>query len=125
MTSKTKLDSLIEAAWQVIETEFDPAAFLNWRRNAFDYLTETLGPDHHYTRHFQEFVQDAQAGPLLAGQGILEATKQQMPTSRFLGTDTMAPEDETSNEEVVVHGIAPIQILTQTVECIPAGLSRF
>jgi hypothetical protein len=93
MTRKTKLDSLIEAARQVINNNFDPAAFLNWRRNALDYLTEILGPGHHYTRCFQEFVQDGQDGPLLAGQGILEAAKHQMANGQFTKTDTV-PEDE-------------------------------
>ena len=51
-----RIDDLIEAGWNVLDSDFDPVAFLRWRRSAFDYLTAMVGPDHVYTRRFESFL---------------------------------------------------------------------
>lgn len=72
------IDELIDAGWQVLESDFDPVAFMRWRRRAFDCVVVLLGPDHPYAQFFQEFVNEENRGSLLTGAGILTATKEQV-----------------------------------------------
>jgi hypothetical protein len=73
-----RIDDLIEAGWGVSDSDFDPVAFLHWRRKAFDCLTALVGPDHVYTRHFENFVRQGRKTDILAAGGILSAAKEQM-----------------------------------------------
>ena len=50
VATKPNFEGLIKAAWDVIESDFDQTAFLDWRKTAVEYLTETLGPEHYYTK---------------------------------------------------------------------------
>ena len=93
MDLKTRLDQLIEAAWRVIETDFDPVVFQQWRAHALACVTEMVGPDHYYTHCFREYVQDAREPPILAGRGILEAVKEQK-TSGTSAVIDVAPQDQ-------------------------------
>ena len=69
----TRIDDLIESAWGVIYADFDRTALDQWRRRAFDCLSDMLGPDHVYTQHFENLVrQGKKTEPLVAG-GILTA----------------------------------------------------
>ena len=72
------IDELIDAGWQVVESDFDPVAFMKWRRRAFDCVVVLLGPDHPYAQFFQEFVNKDNIGSLLTGAGILTATKERL-----------------------------------------------
>ena len=72
------LDDLIEAGWQVIESDFDPDAFVQWRKRALDCVAVLMGEDHPYTQFFDEFVSREVRDSLLTGAGILEATKEQL-----------------------------------------------
>ena len=70
MSIETRIDDLIEAGWDVLDSDFDPAAFQRWRRSAFDCLTAMVGPDHVYTRHFEKLVrQDGKTDLLAVGAG--------------------------------------------------------
>jgi hypothetical protein len=71
-----QIDRLIEAGWYVLESDFDRAAFINWRQRAFQCLLTLLGPDHPYTEYFKAFVVEAEKFHLLAGAGILAAAKE-------------------------------------------------
>jgi hypothetical protein len=72
-----RIDDLIKAGWGVLESDLDPTAFQLWRRSAFDCLAAMFGPDHVYTRHFENFVQQGGETDLLAANGILSAAKEQ------------------------------------------------
>ena len=78
MAIEERIDDLIEAGWGVLDSDFDPVAFQRWRRRAFDCLTALVGPDHVYTRHFENFVRQGGKTDLLAAGGILSAAKEQM-----------------------------------------------
>ena len=76
MSIEGRIDDLIEAGWGVLESGFDPIAFLQWRRSAFDCLTQMVGPHHVYTRHFENLVRKSSRAELLAAAGILSAAQQ-------------------------------------------------
>ena len=85
MSVEERIDDLIEAGWGVLDSDFDPVAFQRWRRRAFDCLTAMVGPDHVYTRHFENFVRQGGKTDLLAAGGILSAAKEQMAGKNRLG----------------------------------------
>jgi hypothetical protein len=72
------IDELIDAGWQVLESDFDPVAFMKWRRRAYECVVALLGPDHPYALFFEQFVSQDNRGSLLTGAGILAATKEQV-----------------------------------------------
>ena len=78
MSAEQRIDDLIKAGWGVLESDFDPDAFQLWRRSAFDCLNTMFGPDHVYTRHFENFVRQGGKTDLLAAGGILIAAKEQV-----------------------------------------------
>jgi hypothetical protein len=73
-----RIDDLIEAGWGVLDPDFDLIAFHHWRRRAFHCLSDMLGPDHVYTRHFEIVVRQGGKTDLLAASGILSAAQEQM-----------------------------------------------
>jgi hypothetical protein len=76
--SLKKLDDLIETAWRVVNTDFDTRAIYQWKKQAFDFLSENLGSDHYYTQYFKNCVEELEQENLLAGGGILTAAKEEM-----------------------------------------------
>jgi hypothetical protein len=78
MCVQRRIDDLIKAGWSVLESDFHPVAFHNWRREAFYCLNALLGPDHAYTEFFRSYVQEAEEKNLLVGGGILTAAKENM-----------------------------------------------
>jgi hypothetical protein len=82
MSSEKALDDLIEAGWRVIETDFEPEAFLSWRKQALDCVLVLVGPDHPYAKFFNAFLAKEARNSLLAGAGILEATREQVVARR-------------------------------------------
>jgi hypothetical protein len=76
--SLKKLDDLIETAWRVVNTDFDTRAIYQWKKQAFDFLSENLGADHYYTQYFKNCVEELEQENLLAGGGILTAAKEEM-----------------------------------------------
>ena len=90
MSVEKRIDDLIEAGWGVLDSDFDPSAFQLWRRSAFDCLTAMFGPDHVYTRHFENFVRQGGKTDLLAAGGILSAAKEQASCNRLGRSKPMA-----------------------------------
>jgi|GEM_PF-666598 len=78
MAVESRIDSLIEAGWEVIESEFDPRAFREWKMAASQCVAALMGPDHPYTKYFGNFVSEPQASDLLAGEGILVAIRERV-----------------------------------------------
>ena len=76
MCSEKRIDDLIESGTLALNADFNPAVFRRWRLQAFACLTTFLGPDHYYTKNFQDFVRQAQRIDLLAAYGILSAVQQ-------------------------------------------------
>lgn len=56
MYSQKRLDDLIEAGWHVIDTEYDEQALYFWKKKAYDFLSDFVGPDHACTRDFANYV---------------------------------------------------------------------
>ena len=83
MSFEKALDDLIEAGWRVIEKDFEPDAFLTWRKQALDCVVILAGPEHPYAQYFNAFVDKEVRNSLLAGAGILEATREQMLAGRL------------------------------------------
>ena len=48
MLATKAIDELINAGWEVLESDFDPVAFMKWRRSAYECVVVLLGPDHPY-----------------------------------------------------------------------------
>jgi hypothetical protein len=71
------LDELIKAGWDVLESDFDPAAFQCWRGKAYKCLSAMFGPDHIYTKYFKHFVERGDRKNVLAAGGVLVAAKEQ------------------------------------------------
>ena len=70
-----KIDDLIAAGWDVIDADFDAAAFKRWREKALECLTELVGPDHAYTQYFNDYVRTFETKAVLAGEGLLISAK--------------------------------------------------
>jgi len=83
MIHERQFDDLIRAAWEVIESDFDEAAFLKWRKKALSCFTDILGPDHPYTLSFQDYVQQAEVLSVLAGKGLLVAARERSATENM------------------------------------------
>jgi len=77
MKIEDQIDELIKAGWRVLESDFDPLAFQNWRLKAFECLNTMFGSDHVYTKYFEHFVQEGQRSNVLAAGGLLTAAKQE------------------------------------------------
>jgi hypothetical protein len=77
MTIERRLDELIKAGWEVVDSDFDPVAFQHWRLKAFECLKAMFGSDHVYTKHFEHFVQQGRRTHILAAGGVLAAAKEQ------------------------------------------------
>ncbi len=92
MSCEKALDDLIEAGWRVIEKDFEPDAFLAWRKRALDCVVILAGPEHPYPQFFDAFVAKEVRNSLLAGAGILEAAREQLLEGR-LGSDHFDSED--------------------------------
>jgi hypothetical protein len=56
MNSEKRLDDLIEAGWHVIDSEFDRQALMFWKKKAYDFLTDFVGPEHASTQVFKSFA---------------------------------------------------------------------
>ncbi len=78
MKIEQRIDDLIKAGWEVVDSDFDAVAFQNWRVKAFECLNAMFGSDHVYTKYFQNFVQQDRRANALAAEGVLSAAKQQL-----------------------------------------------
>ncbi len=62
MLLEKRIDDLIEAGWEVLTSDFDEKAFLNWRKRAVDCLTDLVGSEHMLHCLFQR-LRDRCGGP--------------------------------------------------------------
>ncbi len=53
MLKDQDIDDLIQAGWDVLDSNFDMRALVEWKRKAHACLSALLGPDHADTQHFQ------------------------------------------------------------------------
>ena len=97
MTVEQRIDNLIEAGWNVLDSDFDRSAFADWRRQALDCVAALLGPSHTYTRYFRDFVDEAETTSLLTGEGILVAAREQIVTTGF----ELAPKEVSGLAKIV------------------------
>ncbi len=81
MKLERQIDELIKAGWGVVDSDFDPVAFQHWRVKAFECLTTMFGPDHVYTKYFEQFVRRGEKSNVLAAGGVLVAAKEQMKST--------------------------------------------
>ena len=78
MKFEDQIDELIKAGWEVLDSDFDPAAFQHWRLKAYECLNAMFGSDHVYTKYFEHFVRQGDRANMLAADGVLSAAKQQV-----------------------------------------------
>ena len=76
MKFEDEIDELIKAGWRVVESDFDPGAFQHWRLHAFECLNAMFGPDHVYTKYFEQFVKQEDKTHVLAAGGVLVAANE-------------------------------------------------
>jgi hypothetical protein len=77
------LMELINSAQNISDSGFDLQAFLTWKALAFVTLLGLLGPFNYYTRRFCNFTSGSSRNALLAGNGVLEAVKEQLSKYGF------------------------------------------
>jgi len=83
MSVEQRIDSLIEAGWYMLDSNFDPIAFQSWRRRVLECLTDLLGPDHTYSNHFKHLHDQNEKMSCLAGSGILTAAREEVAQGRL------------------------------------------
>jgi len=72
------LNDLILAAQSILDSGFDVQAFMSWQMSAFAALVSLLGPAHYYVQDFKRLTSETSPIGLLAGEGVLEAAKQEV-----------------------------------------------
>lgn len=103
MTEK-RLDALIQAGWEVLERNYDQAAFLSWRKQAYDCVSLLVGPDHPYAECMRLNIQEVEPSAVLADVGILTAAK----LSQFQGfTSYIASQSEELEQHNPVGEFSP------------------
>lgn len=78
MYAEDAIDRLIEAGWYMLDSEFDPTAYQNWKERAYECVSTLMGPKHTYTRYLRQFVEEDWKKSLLNSEGILVAVKEQV-----------------------------------------------
>jgi hypothetical protein len=79
VSTNDKIDALIQSGWDVLDSDFNVAAFKRWRTMALDCLVALVGPHHVYTQFFEDWVRCADRKDLVAGEGILIAAQHVIP----------------------------------------------
>ena len=72
MSFEKQFDDFIEAGRHVIDTDFDPIAFQQWRTHAVMCLSALMGYNHAYAKCFVAHHKDPKQNNLVVGGGILE-----------------------------------------------------
>ena len=88
---KRMIDELIEAGWYVLESDIDPRAFVQWKMRALECVECLMGPEHPYTQYFNSFVLRPASTDLLAGEGILNAMREQLAGASRRGSLRVVP----------------------------------
>jgi hypothetical protein len=74
--TRQKIEDLIEAARNAVEDDLDLRTIYEWKKQAVEYLTEHLGPDHYYTQSFTAHMKEIEQRNFLTGGGLLTAAKE-------------------------------------------------
>lgn len=75
LTHDEAFEALVQAGYQVVETDFDEMAFKEWRQKAVNCIAALLGSEHPYARSFSEHVRRCDLNSLFLGRGLVDATK--------------------------------------------------
>lgn len=78
MFAQKALDDLMDAARQFIESDFNPDAFVTWRRCACDCAVTLLGEGHPHAQFFQALAVREARTSLLEGAGLPDAPEEQL-----------------------------------------------
>ena len=68
-----QIDMLIEAGWEVLETDFNEQAFRIWRERVYECISALVGKDHPYSKHFEHNLARTKHTIVLSGVGVLNA----------------------------------------------------
>ena len=71
MSFEKQFEDLIEAGKNVIDTDFDPISFQQWRTHAVTCLSAPMGYNHAYAKCFVSHHKDPKQNNLVVGGGIL------------------------------------------------------
>jgi hypothetical protein len=86
------LDNLIECVWHVLQTESQgQTGLFPCKRRCIDSLARLVGPDHYYTRSFQDLETNSDPMSLLAAVGVLTAAKEEMAKRKLDGSCSVVP----------------------------------
>lgn len=91
MTVEERIDELIKAGWEVVDSDCDSRAFQHWRLKAFECLAAMFGPDHVYTKYFEHFAEQGDRTNVLAAGGVLVAAKQHIVGKELGPSKSLAP----------------------------------
>ena len=78
MPARTVIDDLIEAGWDVLNSDFDRLAFHRWREKAWECVSKLLGPEHAYARFLAEHADGVEERNMLAAAGVLIAVREKI-----------------------------------------------
>ncbi len=78
MPIEQEIDSLIEAGWIILNSDFSEIAIQKWRIQALKCLMLLCEPNHPYPEYFRNQISEANTGNALVGVGVLEAAKASM-----------------------------------------------
>jgi hypothetical protein len=73
--AEKRLDALIDAGWDVLESDFDERVFLRWRKQAYECVSQLVGKDHPYAERLKAKIFSAEPSTALADVGILTAAR--------------------------------------------------
>ena len=105
MVLEKQIDTLIDAGWKVLESDFSEQAFRNWREKAYGCLAALLGKSHPYTKHFEHNSGFTKRTNILGGVGVLTAATMcqlEDSTATFNG---QSGENPIKNHEQSIHTV--------------------
>ncbi len=105
MFFEKRIDTLIEAGWHLLNSDFDETDFLRWNRHAQKCVCDLLGSDHPYAEQFSELAIHRDKVSVLSGQGILEATKHQAIKKDWAGFANRALKASRSTPRMLRKGM--------------------
>ncbi|MDQ7784141.1 MAG: hypothetical protein RDU20_14750 [Desulfomonilaceae bacterium] len=73
--AEQQIDDLINAGWDVLESDFDESTFLRWRRHAYACVSELVGAEHPYAEHLRVRIGGVEPSTVLADVGVLTAAR--------------------------------------------------
>ena len=71
--AERRIDALIRAGWDVLESDFDERTFLRWRQAAYNCVRELVGAEHPYAQRLRTQINGVGPSTVLSDVGILTA----------------------------------------------------